>query len=166
MKPAPVTVAPLMVTGAVPTELRVIVCVAGVFTATLPKAKLASLMLSVGTGTFNWRVKLLVTVPALAVRVTVCAVGTGVTLAVNWAVVAFASTSATAATVTAGLLLDSATLKPPTGAGPLIVTVQRSVAVPLIDALLQVMPLSCGPPVPLRATTAELSVEELLVTVN
>jgi hypothetical protein len=166
VKPAPLTAAPLIVTGDVPVELTVTVCVVGVFTATLPKATLVTPILSVGAGTFNWRAKLVLTVPALAVRPTVCAVETGDTLAVNCALVAFAWTSAAGDTVTAALLLDRPTLKPAAGAGPLIVTVQRSVPVPPIDALLQKMPFSCGAPVPLRAITAELLIDELLVTVN
>jgi hypothetical protein len=166
VKSAPETVAPLIVTGPVPTELSVTVCVTGVFTATLPKFTLATPTLSVGTGTFNWRAKLVLTMPALAVRLTVCAVETGDTLAVNCALVVFAWISAAVDTVTAALLLDKTTLKPAAGAGPLIVTVQRSVPVPPIDALLQEMPLSCGAPVPVSAITAVLLLEELLETVN
>jgi hypothetical protein len=123
-------------------------------------------MLSVGTGTHNWRAKLVVTVPALAVRLAVCAVETGDTLAVNWAVVAFAAMKDADGTITAALLLDRVTLKPPASAGPLIVTVQRSVPVPPIDALLQERLVSLGAPVPLRGITAVLLTEELLVTVS
>jgi hypothetical protein len=52
-KPVPLTVAPLIVTAAVPVEFSVTVCVIGVLTPTLPKAKLAELAVNVGTGTFN-----------------------------------------------------------------------------------------------------------------
>ena len=104
--------------------------------------------------------------PALAVRITVCTAETGDTLAGNWAVVAFAATREADGTITAALLLDKPTLKPPAGAGPLIVTVQRSEPVPPIDALPQEIPVSRGAPVPLRAITALLLMEELLVTVN
>jgi hypothetical protein len=107
-----------------------------------------------------------VTMPSLAVSIAVCADETGVALAVNCAVVAFAWTSAAGDTVTAALLLDSATRYPAAGAGPLMVTVHMSVAVPPNDALVQESPLSCGDPVPLRAITAVLFVEELLVMVN
>jgi hypothetical protein len=69
-------------------------------------------------------------------------------------------------TITAALLLDRVTLKPPASAGPLIVTVQRSVPVPPIDALLQERLVSLGAPVPLRGITAVLLTEELLVTVS
>ena len=50
LKSAPVTDAALTVTGAVPVELRVTVCVTGAFSDTLPKATLETLMLSVKTG--------------------------------------------------------------------------------------------------------------------
>ena len=83
VKPAPVTVAPLMVTGPVPVEFTVTVWVAGVLIATLPKATLVTLTLSVGTGTFCTRAKVSVTVPALAVRVTACALETTDPVAVN-----------------------------------------------------------------------------------
>jgi hypothetical protein len=83
VKPAPVTVAPLMVTGPVPVEVRVTVFVASVFTATLPKATLVALTLSVGTGGFSTSPKLFVTVPSLAVSVTDCAAETTDPVAVN-----------------------------------------------------------------------------------
>ena len=51
VKPIPVNVAELMVTGAVPLELSVTGSVVGVFTVTLPNAKLAGLMLNCGFGT-------------------------------------------------------------------------------------------------------------------
>ena len=73
VKPVPVNVAELMVTGAVPLELSVTGSVVGVFTVTLPNAKLAGLMLSVGTAAFSCRAKVFDTPPALAVRVTACA---------------------------------------------------------------------------------------------
>jgi hypothetical protein len=47
-----------------------------------------------------------------------------------------------------------------------MVTVHKSVAVPPMDVLAHDSPVSCGAPVPLRATAAVLLVEELLVTVN
>ena len=48
VKPVPDSEAPLIVSAAVPEELRVSVCLAGVFKATLPKGKLAALRVSVG----------------------------------------------------------------------------------------------------------------------
>jgi hypothetical protein len=71
VKPAPLIIVPLITTGPVPVEVRVTVCVAGVFTATLPKATLPTPIPNVGIGTFNWRAKLVLTLPALAVRLTV-----------------------------------------------------------------------------------------------
>jgi hypothetical protein len=59
VKPVPVTVAALTVSGAVPVDVKVKDCVAAVFTTTLPKSTLAAFMLSVG-------------VPATTVNVTVC----------------------------------------------------------------------------------------------
>jgi hypothetical protein len=47
-KPVPVTVAPLTVTGAVPVELRLMLCAIALFTGSVPKAMLALLRLSVG----------------------------------------------------------------------------------------------------------------------
>ena len=49
--PVPLTLAALIVTGAVPVEDRVIDWVAGEFTRTSPKEMLVALMLSVGTPT-------------------------------------------------------------------------------------------------------------------
>ena len=51
VKPVPVNVAELMVTGAVPLELSVTGNVVGVFTVTLPNARLAGLMVNCGFGT-------------------------------------------------------------------------------------------------------------------
>ena len=49
VKPVPVSVAPLIVTGAAPVEIKVRDCGgAAVFTKTLPKATLPALMLSAG----------------------------------------------------------------------------------------------------------------------
>jgi hypothetical protein len=166
VKPAPLTVAPLIVTAVVPVELRVIDCVVGVLTPALPKFTLDELTLSAGAGTFNWMAKVSVTPPTLAVRVAVCATDTGVAYAMNCTLVRFALTNPAGDTVTAALLLDKATRKPAAGAGPLMVAVQRSVAVPPIDGLVQEIPVSTGKPVPISATTAVLFVMELLVTLN
>ena len=59
MKPVPVSVAVLTVTGAVPVDVKVTDCgVAAVFTTTLPNARLVTLTVSVGTAAFNCRAKL------------------------------------------------------------------------------------------------------------
>src|SRR5271170_2224697 len=119
VKPVPVTVAALTVTASVPVELSVRVCVEAVLTGTLPNATLAGLMLNVwATTAFNRRAKLVETPPALAGTVTV------------------------AGTVTAALLLARLTLRPPLAAAAVNVTVQLSLPDPVMDALLQVSPLS------------------------
>jgi hypothetical protein len=110
------------------------------------------------------------TLPALAVIVTACAVATEDTVAVNPALVAFAGTVTALGTVTAELLLDRLTLRPPLAAAPFSVTVQASVPDPVMDALLQESALSAAGgvsavPVPLRLITAAPLVEELLMTV-
>jgi hypothetical protein len=70
VKPVPVSVIPLIVTGAVPVEVKVIDCVVGVLTTTLPNATLAGLMLSASMVAFSCSVKLVNLLPTLAVIVT------------------------------------------------------------------------------------------------
>lgn len=166
VKPVPVNVAELTVTAAVPVDVRVTVCVAAVFTSTLPKATLVALMLSVGAAAFNCRAKLSETSPALAVSAAVCAVATGATVAVNPALVAFAGTVTVAGIVTAALLLDRLITRPPLAAAAFSVTVQASVPAPVIDVLLQESAVSTGVPVPLRPIIVVALVEELLAMVN
>jgi hypothetical protein len=50
VKPAPVIVAELIVTGAVPVDVNVSDCVVAVFTVTLPKLRLAALTVDCGLG--------------------------------------------------------------------------------------------------------------------
>jgi hypothetical protein len=169
VKPAPVNVAELTVTGAEPVELRDRDCVAAVFTCTFPKTTLVGLILSVGTAAFNCRAKLFDTLPELAVRVADCAVPTDVTVAVKATLVAFAGTMTVAGTVTAALLLDRLTLRPLLGAAALSVTVHASVPDPVMEPLLQEMPLNAADtavPVPLRVITAAAPVEELLLMLS
>jgi hypothetical protein len=159
----------LMVTGAVPVELNVTGSVEAVFTVTLPNARLLGLTVNVGTAAFSCKAKLLETLPALAVRVTACAVVTDDTVAVNPALVALAGTTTVAGIVTAALLLASATLKPPLPAAAVSVTVHASLPDPVIDALLQDNALNAAGtvvPVPVRLTTAVPLVEEVLWIVN
>jgi hypothetical protein len=165
VKPVPLNVTELMVTGAVPVEVNVTGSVEAVFTVTLPNAKLVGLTVNVGTAAFNCSPKVLEAPPALAVRVTACAVVTDVTVAVNPALLALAGTTTVAGTVTAALLLANDTLKPPVPAGPLSVTVQVSVPAPVIDALLQDSPLkvpAAAVPVPVSPITAVPLVEDVL----
>ena len=170
--PAPVTVAELTITGAVPVEDRVTDCVAGVFSATSPNARLAALTLSVGMAAFNCRAKLFETPPALAVSVTACAELTEETVAVNPALVAFAGTVTVAGTVTAALLLARLTTKAPLAAAAVKVTVQASVPAPVIEVLLHEIALNAPAagvlvmPVPLSPTTTVAPAKELLLTVS
>jgi hypothetical protein len=101
VNPVPLTVAALTVTEAVPVELSVTDCVVGVFNATLPKARLEAVTLSVGTEDPNCSANVLATLPALAVSVTACVVLTEETVAVKPALVAPDATVTEAGTVTA-----------------------------------------------------------------
>jgi hypothetical protein len=169
-KPAPVSVAELMVTAAAPVEVTVTVCVAGVLTATLPNATVAVLRLSVGVATFTWRLTFCDTPPAVAVNVTDWEVDTAATFALNVALVAPAATVTEPGTVTTVLLLLKLTAVPPLAAAVLSVTVQESVAGPTIELLAHVNVPSAGAgaaaPVPLRLITALPLVAELLVIVS
>ena len=74
MKPAPVSAAALIVTGAVPVDVKVTDRVAAVFTTTLLNATLVALMLSVGTTSDTLALADFVESATLvAVTVTVCA---------------------------------------------------------------------------------------------
>ena len=70
VKPAPATVAALMVTAAVPVEDSVTVCVVAVFTFTVPNPMLPALTLSVDTPDPSCKAKVFATLLALAVNVT------------------------------------------------------------------------------------------------
>ncbi|MFZ0745992.1 MAG: hypothetical protein WAM85_16395 [Terracidiphilus sp.] len=169
VKPVPVSAAALIVTGALPVEVKVTDCVDGVFSATFPKANVAVLMLRVGTVALNCRAKLFETLPEVPVSVTAWAVVTDVTVAENPILVAAAGTVTEPGTVTAELLLDKLMVSPPAGAAPLSVTVQASVPDPVMDPALQASALSvpaAATPEPLRLTVAVELVEELLVTVS
>ena len=168
MKPAPLNIAELMVTGDVPVEVNVTGRVDAVFRVTLPNDRLVGLIVNVGPpAAFNCRANVVETLPALAVKVTACPVVTADTVAVNPALLAFAGTTTVAGTVTAALLLTRDTLKPPLPAGPLSATVQASLPDPAMDALLQDSALNVAGtdiavPVPVRPSIAVPLVEELL----
>jgi hypothetical protein len=169
VKPVPLSVPELIVTGPVPVEVNVTGSLVGVFNVTLPNAKLIGLTVNVGTAAFNCNAKVFDTPPVLAVRVTDCAVVTEDTVAVNPALVAFAGTTTVAGTVTAVLLLLNPTLTPPLPAAELSVTVQLSLPEPVIDALLQVSPLkvpAAAAPVPVKLITAVPLVDEVLWMVS
>jgi len=123
-KPLPVTPNEFTVTGAVPVELSLIVCVVELFTTTGPKAMLVAFTASVDVAAFSCRDTVLEVDPVDAVTVADCAVETEETFAVNVALVAAAATDTMLGRVTALLLLASPTLTPPLGADPDKVTVQ------------------------------------------
>jgi hypothetical protein len=127
---------------------------------------LVALILSVGTPLPNCSKKVFAVLPALAVKVAVCDVLTAVTVAVKLAVAAPEATLTLTGTVTAELLLATLTAKPPVAAAAFNVIVQLSVPAPVIDPLVQLIALSTGTPLPLRLTTVDVPVEELLVIVN
>jgi len=88
------------------------------------------------------------------------------TVAVKLAVVAPADTVTEAGTVTAELLLARPTANPPLAAATSSATVQLSVPALIIDPLAQLNPLNTGLPDPLRLTTIDVPLDELLVKVN
>jgi hypothetical protein len=130
-------VAALIVSGAVPEEVSVTDCVVGVLMVTLPNAKLAALTLRAGVlvAPADWALssiaKLCVLPAAVAVSVAVCEELTGVTLAVNEALAAFAGTVTLVGTDTAELSVArfTETLLLP---AELSVTVQASLSLPVI----------------------------------
>ena len=88
------------------------------------------------------------------------------TVAVKLALAAPAGTVTEAGTVTLVLLLARLTTNPPVGAATFSAAVQLSDPAPVIDALAQVRLLNTGTPVPLRLTTVDEPLEELLDSVN
>ena len=168
VKPAPATVAELIVTGAVPVEDKITARFVAVFTATFPNAMYVALMLSAGVYAFNCRANVLDVLPAAAVKVTDCAVVTEATVAVKAVLVELAGTVTVAGTVTAALLLERIAVKPPDGAAEVSVTVQASVPEPVMDELTQVSPLSAAVtvPLPVRARVEVPPPAELLEMVN
>jgi hypothetical protein len=166
VKPVPDSAAALTVTGAVPVEDKISVCVAAVPTFTLPKARLEELMPKVGTEAPSSSAKVSATPPRLAVNVTDCTEVTGETVAVKSALFAPAGTVSDAGTVTALLLLLRLTASPPLLAAAFNVRVQLSAPAPVIDPFAQVSPLNTGTPVPLKLTEVEEPLDALLVIVN
>lgn len=155
-KPLPVTARDVTVTAPVPLEVRVTVCVVGVFSVTGPNAMLVAFKVSAGLPTLSCSEITFELLPEVAVRVTVCALATAATFAVNAALVEAAGTVTEAGTPTAELLAASPTVNPPVGAEPDKLTVQESASDPVIDVVLQEIALTVGAtvvPVPLRLTT-------------
>jgi hypothetical protein len=133
---------------------------------TLPKAIAVAFTVSVAVAVPSCSAKVFDTVPADAVSVTVVAVLTALTIAENVALAEPAATVTELGTVTAPLLLPRFVINPPVAAAAFSVTVQLSVPAPVIEPLEQVRPVSTGIPIPLRLTTADVPVEELLVSVS
>jgi hypothetical protein len=164
-KSEPTTDNPEMVTGAFPLEVSVTVWVATLPTVTVPKFTLVELTVSVGVAGASWSEKVLVALPAVAVIVAVCEEDTAATDAENAADVEPAAMTTEAGTVTELLLLAMLTAIPPAGAGAFRLTVQPSVAAPVMDPFAQVKALRAGlMPAPVMFTV-RLPVEELLAMV-
>lgn len=138
-KPVPETVAELMVSVLVPLEVMVTVCVAVVPAVTLPNASDVGFTVIAGaTAGLSCIETVWVALPAEAVSVTDCEVETAAAVAVKAALVAPAATVTEEGTVTALLLLERATDRPPLPAAAVSVTVQESVAAPVMELLAQV----------------------------
>jgi hypothetical protein len=136
VKPVPLSVAEVMMTGTVPVELKVSGCVEGVFNVALPNEILLALVVNVGVEGLSCSAKLLEIPAPLAVIVAACGEETDDTFAVSAAVEAFARTRMVAGTITAALLLARLRLRPPLGAVSVSAAMQAEVPAPVIDALL------------------------------
>ena len=110
--------------------------------------------------------KVLATLLALAVNVTVCAEPTAETVAVKLPVFDPAATVTEAGTVTAELLLAKLTANPPLGAAAFSVTVQLSVPAPVMDPLTQVSALNTGTLVPNCSVKVFVTLLALAVSVT
>jgi hypothetical protein len=131
-----------MDTAALPFEVSVTDLVTAVPIETLPNAIEDVLRLSEGVPKAELEPLSLIDAvfdvdPCVAVRVTVCAVVTAETVAVNEVVVAPEGTDTEAGTETAALLLARLTTNPVLGAAPLNETVQLSAPAPIMDELEQ-----------------------------
>jgi hypothetical protein len=134
VKPAPLSVAEVMMTGAVPVELKISGCVEGVLIVALPNEMLLALVVNVGVDALSCSAKLLETPAPLAVIVAACGEETDDTFAVNAAVVKLAGKRIVAGTITAALLLAKLRLRPPLGAARVSVAKQAEVPAPVRDA--------------------------------
>jgi hypothetical protein len=166
VNPVPAAVIELTTTAAEPAEVNVMVCVAGVPTFTSPKLMLVAFTSSRADPEPSANAKVCDTLPAVAVNVTAVTVLTEETVAVKPALDAPAATVTDAGTVTTELLLPRLTVNPPVAAAVFSVTVQLSVPVVVIDEFVHVSPVKTGTAEPLRPTTVDVPVEELLVNVS
>jgi hypothetical protein len=133
-----------MVTASVPVEVRVSVWVPREFSDTLPNATIAVLALRTPLAAFSCSVKEPDDPFAVAVRIAACGVVTAAAVAVNPALTPPLGTVTFPGSVTAALLLASATARPLAGAAELRLTVQLSVPDPVIVWLPQAIPLTVG----------------------
>jgi hypothetical protein len=165
-KPAPLTEAELIVTGAVPVELSVIGCTTGVLTMTVPNPIDVAFTVRVAEDALSCSETVLDVLPEVAVRIADCAVLTAAALATKDAVVAAAGTVREPGTVTELLLLARLTMRPPVGAALDRLTVQESATEPVMEVSLQEIALTVGvtaAPAPLMLIVA---VGALLVMVT
>lgn len=132
MKSDPATEIDEIVTGAFPDDDSVTVLVAVCPTFTPPNETVVLLSARDGVLAFNWIAKLFVVPFALAVTLAVCPLPTAATVAEKLAADAPLCTVTDGGTVTAALLLLSATAEPPLGAPALRVTVHAVVPAPVI----------------------------------
>jgi hypothetical protein len=154
-KPLPDTTIELTVTGAVPVDVSVSICVVELFTVTAPKATLLAFALNAGVPALSCRETLFAEPPVVAVMTADCELLTEDTFAVKAAVDAAAGTVTEPGTLTELLLLERLTLTPPVGADPERLTVQASASEPVTEVLPQATELIVGValvPVPLRLT--------------
>jgi hypothetical protein len=166
VNPVPLTVAELTVSAADPVDVSMIDCATGVFTTTEPNPIAVAFRLIAATAGFSCNEIAFEELPVLDVTVAVCAVLTHAAFAIKVAVLVVAGTVIEVGTVTALLLLARFTTKPPVGADPDKLTVQASVVDPVIEVLLQVIPLIVGVtvvPFPLMLT---VTAGALLAMVN
>lgn len=134
------------------------------FVTTSPKSMLVALTSSEDDPELSCSVTLAPAPPALAVSIAVSAELAGEILAVKLALLAPAATITETGTFTSELLLERLTANPPLAAAAFNVTVQLSVAEPVIERFAQLIPLKTGTPVPLTPTTVAVPPAELLVT--
>ena len=164
-KPLPDTATELTVTGAVPVDDSVTVCVVALFTTTAPNAMLLAFTVKAGVAPFNCNETVRDVLPDPAVSVTACAVDTADTLAVKDALVEDAATVTDPGTVTEPLLLARLTPRPPEGAEPDRVTEHESDRAPVMEVLPQLIELTVGAtevPAPLRLTGEVVALLEIV----
>lgn len=181
-KPAPLTVAAVTVSGALPVENTVTDCgVACDLTVTSPNDRLLALRLIAGVplldcAGLSCRLKVAELVPRVALTVAVCAALTAAAVSVKFALLALAGTATLAGTTTAESLLERLMVLPPVPTAALSVMEQLSVPPPVMVALLQETAVTVGSgagdgfvaavvPIPLRVTVIGPEVE-LLATVS